>query len=201
MPRIPVRIALGKYLIVGRLDGLTEHGLRRATYSRVNHSRLLRLWLDHLLATVSLGRCAGESRLVGRSKDGESLVLLPIECDAAMTELEKLLRLYRLALRLPLPFFSDAVPKVVELLQREEITIEDGVSTGELIHVARRACEYSRFGAAELDLPSARTAFAGRDPFEMPCSEAPGLEELRDGHLFAYLVETICKPMLDYVGG
>ncbi|MBM4090842.1 MAG: exodeoxyribonuclease V subunit gamma, partial [Planctomycetes bacterium] len=202
VPDLPVRVEVEHALIVGQVAGLTSAGLRLATYSKVDAKRVLRLWLDHLLVAAALQKPAGQTLLVGRAAASTMIALHPIEPAAALVELGNLLRWYRVAIRVPLPFFRMSVKKAIEELYRNRNGLADNDSKVDdgFLPKARHEFEYQHVGTAEVTLPSVRTAFAGRDPFRMTCGEVPGLEEYGNQNIFLYLVNSICRPMLPYVG-
>lgn len=199
VPDLPVRVQVEQVLVVGRIEGLTSAGLRRATFSKLDAKRIPRLWLDHLLATATLQKAVGDAQIVGRAGTNTTIVVKPIDPDAAVDELTNLLRLYRVAVRVPLPFFRASVTTAIEQLCKGKFADNDNVVDERLLPDARRAFERPYIGTPEADLAAVRAAFAGRDPFEMTCQEVPGLEEHGEQNLFLYLVNSICGPMLQYV--
>ena len=128
------------------------------------------------------------------------MALHPIEPAAALVELGNLLRWYRVAVRVPLPFFRMPVTTAIEHLYKKKFADNDNKVDDGFLPKARHAFEYQRVGTAESTLASVRTAFAGRDPFRMTCGEVPGLEEYAGQNLFLHVVNSICRPMLPYIG-
>lgn len=117
---------------------------------------------------------------------------------AAIGELEKLLKWYRLSLRYPLPLFPNAIGSVVSAIFKGD-DIEDEQSARRLLYAADSEYSEQRVGTAESTLFSVRTAFAGHDPMKMTCVELPELESGGDLTLFHCFVRSICLPMVDHL--
>ena len=193
---IPIRLCVGATLVVGHVEDCTPQGIRRATYSKLSARWMRRLWLDHLLrASVATNR-PGTALLVGRGRAEDMIEIPPVTQEVALGQLESLVRLYRLARRMPLPFFPDSVEKVMGGASPD---LESDTDVQQVIFMARRAFEDQFNGTPAADLPSVRAAFAGQDPFAMTCCEAPGFEADGSMPLFLRLFQVICQPMLDVI--
>jgi len=196
---LPIRLEVDGMVLIGRVEGFTTSGLQRATYSNIAMKRVPRLWLDHLLATAMSGRSLGPSVLVGRGAKDSKITLAQVTPETALGELRKLVQLYRISRRVPLPFFPESVGKAIETLRRDGLDHDDPSAVQDLLFEAERQYEYQHIGVAAADRPSVRAAFAGREPFGMKCSEVPGIENENDCTLFVYLIRTVCEPMVDYL--
>ena len=194
---LPIRLPVAGVLLVGRVEGYTPQGLLRATYGNVGLDRLPRLWLEHLLLTATAGQPLGPAVLVGRH--GQQLQLAAVTPDVALEQLQHLVRLYHIGRQVPLPFFRDAVAKVLKELRDNGPDLDSPRRVERLLYLARYAYEENYPGSPAAKLPAVRLAFAGRDPFEMRCADTPGLEEAGDRLLFLHLIETICLPMLPFL--
>jgi exodeoxyribonuclease V gamma subunit len=193
---LPIRLEVDGTLLLGRVEGFTPSGLQRATYSNIAMKRVPQLWLDHLLATAMSKRSLGPAVLVGRGAKERTITLAPVTPSKALSELCKLVRLYRISRCVPLPFFPESVGKVIEIMRKDGLDPDDPVAVQNLLFAAEGQYEYQFIGTAAADLPSVRAAFAGRTPFGMKCSEVPGLEHEGDCAVFVYLVRTICGPIV-----
>jgi exodeoxyribonuclease V gamma subunit len=195
-----VRVVVDNTMIVGRINGLTPQGLRVASFSKAKSKQVMRLWLDHLLLTASEGRSIGSAISIGRpdNSGGDRIELRAISPPAAIGELEKLLKWYRLSLRYPLPLFPNAIGSVVSAIFKGD-DIEDEQSARRLLYAADSEYSEQRVGTAESTLFSVRTAFAGHDPMKMTCVELPELESGGDLTLFHCFVRSICLPMVDHL--
>lgn len=194
----PIRVTVGDTTIVGRINGLTPDGLRFASYSKVKAKQVIRLWLDHLLATLSTGHAIGPAILVGQAKKpGEDRIeLRTISPQEAKIELEKLLVWYGLSLRFPLPIFPNALASVVSGMFKGG-DIEDETSARQMMYFAESEYLYQKVGIAEADLFSVRTSFAGREPMRITWGDLPGFESKGDMSLFHSFVHSVCQPMVD----
>ena len=208
-PSLPVHVKIDDLVVVGRIEGVSSAGLRRATYSKMKISRTLRLWLDHLLVAASLQQAAGDTRIVGRLGKCTTIGFKPIAPDAALEHLTHLLQWYLAAVRVPLPLFPAPVDRAIEQLHQGKFAGNDDRLDDGFLHEAEDAFQRSFLRIPDAEKASVRIAFAGREPFRMTCQEVPGLEKhdqevpeqekLGDKNLFLYLVNSICRPMLPYI--
>ena len=172
-------------------------------FSKVSVKYAARLWVDHLLATVTCNRILEPAVLVGR--DGTKVTLREINPDEAFAHLETLIGILQMARCLPLPFFIDE--KVVKPVFKKEVDFNDHQSTKAYVAAARNAFVQEPFSKdssgrrrpAPADEPDARAAFAGLQPFEMRCDFVPALAEQGDRNLFGYLAETLCVPLVEHL--
>ena len=195
-----IRAVVGNTAIVGQINGLTPNGLRVASYSKVNPKHVMRLWLDHLLVTVSEGRSLGAAISIGQpdGSGGNRIELHAISPADAKVELEKLLQWYRLSLRFPLPLFPDAIASIVSAIFKGN-DIQDDRVRRRMLYEAESEFNHQTFGTAAVDLFSVRIAFAGREPMKMTCADVPELEAEGDLTLFQCFVDSICLPMVDHL--
>ncbi len=196
---LPVRVPIGDFVVVGRIEGVTNGGLRRATYSKMYVWRTLRVWLDHLLVAATLPCSAGETRVVGRFGKFTSVGFKPIAPAAAIKCLEDLLPWYRAALRVPLPLFPASVDKALEQLYQGKFAANDDRLDASFLREAEGVFQRSFLGTPDAERASVRVAFAGRDPFQMTYQEVTGQEKDGKSNLFLSLVNSICRPMLPYI--
>lgn len=196
---LPVRLEIGGVKLLGRVRDYTPEGIRRASYSSLNSSvmhKKLQLWLDYLLATAISADPGCSAVLVGRENKNFRIKMSGITPEDAVKHLATLINLYRLSRRWPLPFFakSDNVMKVLN-----SADLDSNARLREAVVDSRRAYKqssnYGSTAPSQADQPAVKAAFAGRDPFEMKCREAPGFEALADNPLFIHLYLVICKPM------
>lgn len=200
---LTVRLALGGTLIKGHLLDLTDVGIRRATYATVDAKRMTSLWIDHLLLSAACDKPGLTSVLVGRGKKPGLIEFPPIDTHWAQQQLEGVMQLYRLAHRLPLPFFPASVKSVIEAATRSKspIDLDSDEGAEQAIAEAKKGYTNTWNTTAPAQLLSVRTAFAGRDPFAMTCDEIPGLEADGPKPLFLKLFALICQPMLRAMNG
>jgi exonuclease V gamma subunit len=206
---LPVHVNIQDFTIVGRIEGVSTEGLRRATYSKMKVSRTLRLWLDHLLVAATLQQAAGDTRIVGRLGKCTTIGFRPIDPDDALEHLTHLLQWYLAAVRVPLPLFPAPVDRAIEQLHQGKFAGNDDRLDDRFLREAEDAFQRSYLGIPDAEKASVCVAFAGREPFRMTCQEVPGLEkhdqkvpereEPGEENLFLYLVNSICRPMLPYI--
>lgn len=198
-----VRLDVGGIHIKGHVQDVTDAGIRRATYASVDAKRMTSLWIDHLLLSAASEQQGLTSVLVGRGNKPGLIEFPPIPADWARQQLESVVQLYRLAHRMPLPFFPACVKSVIEAATRARSPIDPSSAEGaeQAIAEAKKAYTYTWNTTAPAQMLSVRTAFAGRDPFAMTCAEAPGLEADGPKPLFLKLFDLICQPMLSVMNG
>ncbi len=195
---LPIRLMLDGVSVQGVLSGRTPAGLRLAMYSKIKPKYILRHWIDHLLLCASGGEGGHESILIGRGDGKTRMVYHPVDQDVAHTQLVSLIKLYRLALRMPLPFFPDTLDKTLARMRKPGINFEEQMQVDDVLAEAREAYEAVSNGKALANEPSVHMAFCGQDPFATRCSDVPGLNANAESNLFAYLVETLCTEMIHH---
>lgn len=195
---LAVHVRIENLLIVGRIAGVAPGGLRRATYSKMNVSRALRLWLDHLLVAATLPS-TGDTRVVGRTGKYAMIGFKPIERADAIDCLTQLVPWYHAALRVPLPLFPAAVGKAVEQLYQGKFAANHDRLDASFLRDAEDAFRLNFLGTPDAARASVRTAFAGLDPFQMTLRTVTGKNGDDGSNLFLTLVNGICRPMLPYI--
>ncbi|MEI7836431.1 MAG: exodeoxyribonuclease V subunit gamma, partial [Planctomycetota bacterium] len=176
LPVEPVHLDIEGRTITGTIQGLTANGIRRAVYSKHHVRRHLKVWVDHVLVTASLG-LAKNSGLVAWCKEDKTewaaiQWFSAVDEQTARRYISQLLRLWAAAHRMPLPFFVDLVDSR-RTFEKKRKTI---LSHEERLFMARQEFEYVHGRPPLSREPDIITAFAGRDPFAMRCSDVPGLE-------------------------
>lgn len=196
---LPVDLHIAGILLTGEITGWTGSTIHRGTFSKVSVKYAARLWVDHLIATVTCNRVLEPAILVGR--DGTKASLSEITLDEARAHLERLVGIWQMALQFPLPFLVN--DKVVKPLWQNEVDFQDQQSTSAYIMNARNSFTQGSFvkdssgrnRPAPADEPDARSAFAGLRPFDLRCSDLPILSDQGDRNLFAWLAESMCCPL------
>lgn len=154
--------------VVGAIPGAFSGGLLAVTFSRTLPARLLRLWVNHLVAMLAIPAYAGRATLV--SRDDQPVVTLSdrgLEGGRAREVLANLIRLYRLGDTRPLPLFAQTSYALVR-------GIESGKTRDEALRDARKAWKKWERGDpfvqfAYGDVPS---------PEEVRVEGAPSFEDL-----------------------
>lgn len=187
-----VRIDLAGRTLTGHVKDWTTQGIRRATWSSLSTKKLLELWYDQLLSAVTLNREVAPAVLITRD---QAISIGSPSVDVAYAELSRLMEVYELAQRLPLPFFSECI-NTKKLCQRKLAFDDAGVQ--EILKHARTqfATSYQAGALPSLaDDPAIRQAFAGLSPLNLTCAELPELAG-DDALQFIVLAQRIAEPLM-----
>ena len=144
MRRVEARI--GDVVLTGSLGDLYPTARVQRRFARLKPKDELRLWLEHLLLSITIEEPARSSVLVGRAfeksngVDVATCVFTPLSREAACRYLEPLLQLFSLGQRVPLPLFPHASKTYVEArkkgkdepgaLAKADYTFSRGVRSG-----------------------------------------------------------------------
>lgn len=200
---LPVNLPLDDVLLTGELSGWTGKTIHRGTFSKINARYATRLWVDYLIATAVCDRTLAPAVFAGR--DGTSVTLSEVQPEEARDHLETLVRLWRIAQSVPLPFFMDE--STLKPIWKNGVDFADQQSMMEFVAAARSAFVKEPFASyrtgrrrpAPADEPDARIAFAGLQPFDLRCSLVSEFDQPGDRNLFAYLAETLCVPLVRHL--
>jgi len=149
-------LMIGDVRLVGKITGLTTHGLVRYRSGKLKAKYALGLWLDHLLLNLLEPQAHWRSAYYAQDEEWHFSAV-----EDAVVPLQMLLDLYRRNLERPLPFFPQTSLAYAQALIKDN----DEAKAIKAAHAVWNSNDRNR---GEREDPYYRVAFRGVEPLTSP---------------------------------